>query len=303
MTKSDLPKWLNYNHLYYFWIVLSEGSFTGASQRLHVSQSSISQQVKELELRLGVRLFERAKRQTPRLTEEGKVVAEYAKGIFESAQEMLDYFDRGQIERPHHLRVGCLSGLSRNFQYRFLEPALSEPGFQFDVVTGDHAKLMDLMAKFELDVILSTSPGFMDLKAEVYAHLLSTSPFCVATSARRNRLQFKPQLFRDHKIVIPSSSSDSRAEIDAFFDSIGVTPQVLGEVDDIALLRLFATRTSHLVFIPKIGIQNEIEAGEVKVLHIFRSIEQRYYALTRQKRFSNPTVARLISEFRGDARG
>lgn len=50
---------LNFNHLYYFHIVASEGSFASASEILGVTQPTISEQVKTLERALGEVLFER----------------------------------------------------------------------------------------------------------------------------------------------------------------------------------------------------------------------------------------------------
>ena len=50
---------LNYNHLYYFHLVANEGSLTAAAERLGVSLSTVSEQVRQLERSLGVALFER----------------------------------------------------------------------------------------------------------------------------------------------------------------------------------------------------------------------------------------------------
>ena len=46
-------EWLNYHHLRYFWVVAREGSLKKAAEKLHVSQPSISEQIKELEEALG----------------------------------------------------------------------------------------------------------------------------------------------------------------------------------------------------------------------------------------------------------
>ena len=43
-------EWLNYHHLRYFWTVATEGSLARAAEKLHVSQPSISEQIRELEI-------------------------------------------------------------------------------------------------------------------------------------------------------------------------------------------------------------------------------------------------------------
>ena len=59
--KSSLPvmDWLNYHHLLYFWTVAKEGGLRQAAEKLHVSQPSISTQIRRLEETLGVKLFSR----------------------------------------------------------------------------------------------------------------------------------------------------------------------------------------------------------------------------------------------------
>ncbi|MEE1980082.1 LysR family transcriptional regulator [Shewanella xiamenensis] len=50
---------LNFHHLHYFWTVAKEGHLTRASQRLNISQSALSSQIRQLEEQLGHDLFHR----------------------------------------------------------------------------------------------------------------------------------------------------------------------------------------------------------------------------------------------------
>ena len=61
---------LNYHHLRYFWAIAQEGNLTRAAERLHLSQSALSVQLRKLEDQLGHALFERENRRLV-LTEVG----------------------------------------------------------------------------------------------------------------------------------------------------------------------------------------------------------------------------------------
>ena len=79
---------LNFHHLRYFWVVAHRRNLTRAAEALHVSPSALSIQLRQLEERLGHRLFERRNRQLV-LTEAGRVVLTHADAIFRTGQELL----------------------------------------------------------------------------------------------------------------------------------------------------------------------------------------------------------------------
>ncbi|MEQ8890040.1 MAG: LysR family transcriptional regulator, partial [Sandaracinaceae bacterium] len=81
--------WLNYHHLFYFWMTVKEGTVTAAAKKLRLAQPTVSEQLKSLEESLGEQLFRRAGRRLE-LTEVGQVVFRYADEIFALGREMQD---------------------------------------------------------------------------------------------------------------------------------------------------------------------------------------------------------------------
>ena len=114
---------LNYHHLRYFWAVAHEGNLTRAAERLYVSQSAVSVQIKQLERDLGHDLFERQGRRLV-LTEAGSIALDYANSVFDLGDELL--LTLGSEEGTAHrvLHVGAAATLSRNLQIQFLQPLL-----------------------------------------------------------------------------------------------------------------------------------------------------------------------------------
>lgn len=80
---------LNYHHLYYFYVIAKEGSIAKACGRLLLAQPTLSAQLKQFEKNIGRPLFERRPRKLT-LTEEGRIVLDYAESIFELGEEMRD---------------------------------------------------------------------------------------------------------------------------------------------------------------------------------------------------------------------
>ena len=66
---------INFKHLRYFWAVAKEGNLTRAAGQLHVSQSALSEQIKQLEIELGQPLFHRTGRTLTLTLGAGKATA------------------------------------------------------------------------------------------------------------------------------------------------------------------------------------------------------------------------------------
>ena len=78
---------LNYHHLRYFRAIATEGTLTRAAERLNISQSAMSIQLRSLEESIGQSLFHRRNKALI-LTEAGRIALEYAESIFRAGDEM-----------------------------------------------------------------------------------------------------------------------------------------------------------------------------------------------------------------------
>src|SRR6187401_573360 len=119
-------KWLNYNHLHYFWVVAREGSIARAAEELMVSQPTISIQIKELETAVKQRLFDRVGRGL-QLTEAGRIAFNYANEIFSLGQEMTNALEHQPAGRALKLSVGILDVIPKIVVRQLLDPALHLP--------------------------------------------------------------------------------------------------------------------------------------------------------------------------------
>ena len=94
--------WLNDHHLLYFWVVAREGTIARACDQLHLTQPSISKQLRQLERSVGEKLFQRAGRNLV-LTETGQMVFRYADEIFSLGRELSEALQgkpaRGRLRR------------------------------------------------------------------------------------------------------------------------------------------------------------------------------------------------------------
>lgn len=291
---------LNHHHLYIFWTLARQGTFTKAAETLRIAQSAVTSQVQSLEKTLGMELIDRSNRRKPTLTDGGKRVLEFADMIFEASTELLEWAKQGELRDTQILRIGALSGLSRNLQYEFLKPILSNPKVKFEVTTGDQAKLVRLLREHALDMILSThNVQSEDVNRSFHTHVLTRSPLVFVTHSKDTRRNMAlREMLLSRPLYVPGANFEARPELEAFLERMKCKHQIAGEIDDIALLRIFALRSGGVVVLPQLGVQNDIDDGSVLVLGGAGKIEQRFYAITRQRQYPSKIIESLISSIR-----
>lgn len=288
---------LNYHHLRYFHAIVREGTLTRAAERLHVSQSALSIQLKKLEESLGCALFDR-QHKTLTLTEEGKMVLDYAETIFRTGDEMLATLQNKNKRYRDVLRVGAVSTLSKNFQLKFLKRALDD---QFLEVVIHSASLRVLIAQLKahmIDLVLSNNPVMRDHESKIHCQLIAEQPVSlVAPPSFKKRRKFKfPQDLCDVPMVLPSLESNIRAGFDLIMEREGIRPLIAAEVDAMAMLRLIARETEAITLVPPVVVQDELKNGRLVELYQIPEIRENFYAITASRRYPNPYLEKLLIE-------
>src|SRR4051795_13348691 len=275
-------KWLNYNHLYYFWIVAREGSIARAAEELMVSQPTISIQIKELETALKQRLFDRVGRGL-QLTEAGRIALNYANEIFSLGQEMTNALEHQPAGRTLKLSVGILDVIPKIVVRQILDPALHLPQPVRLICREDKADrlLADLAAR-RTDMVLSDAPIGTAVQVQGFNHLLGESGvsfFASGELAKRLKRGF-PKSLNGAPVLLPTDHTQVRRSLNAWFDSKRIHPIVAGEFDDSALLFWFG-RTGAGVFPAPTVIGAEItrEFG-VRLVGKTEDIRERFYAIS-----------------------
>ena len=108
---------INLNLLKYFYEVVNIGNITKASEKLLVSQPAITKAIKELESELNATLLERNKKGVIP-TEEGKILYEHAKKMFEDLNQTINIIENNNI-KSGHLYIGATT---TNFVYFLMNP-------------------------------------------------------------------------------------------------------------------------------------------------------------------------------------
>lgn len=292
--------WLNYHHLLYFWTVARTGSIANASKELHLSQPTISTQLKTLEAALGQQLFQRSGRRLV-MTDVGRMAFRYADDIFRLGRELQEAVSRGPMNQQVRLAVGVADVVPKLVAQGLLEPAFeAAPELQLEVHEGHVSRLLAKLALHELDVVISDAPAPPDVKVKVFNHQLGdsgTTFFARANLAAPLKKNF-PASLDGAPMLLPLEGSSSRLALDLWFEKKGVRPKLIGEFDDSALMKVFGF-TGRGVFAAPEAIEEEV-ARQFQVQPIGRTddIKQAYYAISVERRLRHPAVVAIAESGR-----
>ncbi len=294
---------LNYHHLHYFWAVAKEGNLTRAALQLHVSQSALSTQIKQLEDQLGQPLFARQGR-VLQLTEAGRVALTYADTIFETGNELTALLRDGQRLARQVLRIGGVATLSRNFQENFVKPLLKRDDVELVLQSGGLDELLTRLAVHNLDLVLSNRKVNADSHHPWRCRRIARQPVSLVGKPRAKGKAFRfPQELAEQPLLLPGRDSDIRAGFDVLCEQLGLHYQVRAEVDDMAMLRLLARDSGNVALLPTVVVQDELRSGKLQEYCVVPQLHENFYAITVQRHFEPPLLKTLLRRSEAEVLG
>lgn len=138
--------------------VAETGNISAAAKNLYISQSAVSQSIKQLETALQARLFARSPRGVT-LTGEGQMLYQYVRnalGLLATGED--------KLSQAQQLLLGTLTiGASDTVTGQFLTPYLDEfhhqhPGIRLKIVSGRSAKVVSMLRSGAVDIAFASSP-------------------------------------------------------------------------------------------------------------------------------------------------
>lgn len=294
-------EWLNYHHLLYFWTVARTGSVTAAADELSLTQPTISGQIRALEEALGNKLFVRVGRNLT-LTEFGQTIFRYADEIFMVGRELLDVVKGRPVGQPTRINVGVADVMPKLIAYRLLAPALAlDPPVAIICREGKPDRLIADLSIHALDLVLSDAPIPPTVNVRAFNHHLGDCGitfFAKKTIARSLRGRF-PAMLDGAPMLVPTSNTSMRRDLDQWFAKVGVHPRLVSEFEDSALLKVFG-EAGVGVFAAPSAIEAEVATQyRVERLGATDEVKERFYAISVERKLRHPAVVAISETARG----
>jgi len=290
----------SYRHLYYFWVVAKEGGIARGAERLGMAVQTVSTQVRELERTLGHALLQPAGRRLV-LTEAGIAAMHQADQIFQLGERLPDIVrDAAAGARAVRLAVGVSQWLPKLVVRSLMQPVMAEPALRLICQEGDFDELIAELALHRLDVLLTDRPPPANANIKVYSHLLGASRlawYAPRAWQAAGRKHF-PGSLEKVPVLLPSKRGAVRPLVDRWFERQAIHPRIVGEFDDSALLKTFASDGMG-VFPAAEQVEGELIAHyDVKPIGYCDDVEERFFAIGTERKVTHPLVKLLLPDTR-----
>ena len=287
----------NYRHLYYFWVVAKEGGMSKAAERLNIATQTISAQVHELEKSLGYLLFKPAGRGII-LTDSGLLALEIADQIFSIGEKLPEALKDAAKSPKIKIIVGISDSLPKFVARQLLAPVLKHKDVQLIAHEGEFDKLLADLVLHRVDIILADRPASNNKNINVYSEELAKTSiawFSPKQFLKKAQNDF-PGCLRELPILLPTSHSIVRLLMDQWFSKLDITPNIIGEFQDSALLKTFAASGMGVFPAGKLIEKDLKETYGIELIGHCNDIYEYFYAIRSEKKIQHPLVQAIIEQ-------
>ncbi|MBU9176819.1 LysR family transcriptional regulator [Burkholderia gladioli] len=288
---------LNFRHLYYYWVVVKEGGFARAAERLDMAVQTISAQVRELERALGHPLLKAVGRGVT-MTEAGQAAFARADEMFRIGAHIADDVRAAASGELARLAVGLTDGVSKLAAHAVLEPALDTPSLRLRCHEGELDDLLAELALHRLDLVLASQPAPPHPTLRLTSERLVASavdwygPASLVTRAARERF---PDCLASLPVLLPTAHSPLRAQLERSFEASGIRPRIAGEFEDSALLAVFGARGLGVFPLSEAGAGDAAMLRGLRRLGRADGVVDEIYAIRSRRGEHHPLVERVMA--------
>ncbi|WP_322012798.1 LysR substrate-binding domain-containing protein [Paraburkholderia sp. J12] len=258
---------MNFTHLLAFYEVARAGSVSAGAERLHVSQPAVTREIRELEDRVGLILFDRLPRGVA-LTEAGKTLFEYADRIFSLADGAENQLKELAGLGAGHMKIGASATLGVYFVPDMIARFNSTyPRVAIDLTVTNTERVETGLRD------LTFSLGFVEGPFDdtvLHAHPIGSDEIAVvaATGHPRANQRLRAGDLVDQVVIMREPGSGTRAIVEQAYARAGLQIEPLMSVSDTEAIKRMLLAQHALAYVSLLSVRNEIRRGELTIIEV-----------------------------------
>ncbi|OPY90685.1 MAG: HTH-type transcriptional activator CmpR [Syntrophaceae bacterium PtaU1.Bin231] len=285
---------VNLQQLWTFYNVAQHGGFSAAAARLHLTQPSVSTQIRLLEENYGIRLFERFGRRIE-LTEAGRALFSYAERIFHLTQQADSAIEDLKNTKTGRIRISAISTLAAYYLPHIIAVfRRRHPGIEIHLDSGYTEDVVESILAFRCDIgLVGTTVSHENV---VVTPLWEEELVIIAGPshplARRETVSFED--LRDEPLVVSEPGSGTRDITDDLFRRKGARPRIVMELGENEAIKTAVAGNLGLSLLSSTVVGREIASGSIRAVRLEgERIARKFYLIHHKDKY----WSRIIQTF------
>lgn len=284
-------------------------NFSDAARALNVAQSTLSQQVKQLEDELGIQLFER-RSHTISLTEAGSELLPYARRTVYDADTCIARINDLTNLTAGTLNIGVTYSFSPILTETLIEFTKEHPNIKLNIFYKPMAELMDMLQSRAVDFVLAFRPTVRI--EDIESHVLFDNHLAVIVRdghplAQKERLKIADLC--KYNLALPSKGLQARNSFDHCLSTFGNILDIRIELNEVNILLELIKHSNMVTVLAEATVYNQsgikaipldVTSNEMEgCVHMLKNCYRKHSALRfiHMLRESNAVKARVHGWF------
>lgn len=241
----------------YFLKVAELLNFSEASKALFITQSTLSQQIRQLENEFDTILFERNSHEVS-LTEAGQQFMRYARKVIIDVDDCTQKMDDLKNMLTGELNIGVTFTFSPLLTETVLEFMKLYPHVRLNVFYKTMSELMDMLQRREVDFVLAFKPT--DRNDKIESHVLFNNHLSVVVSERHSLAKRKSLTLDDlapYDAAMPARGLQARNSFDDMIHSENSKLKIRVELNDVSILLKLIKQSKLVTILAEATIHDE----------------------------------------------
>lgn len=286
---------MNTRQLEYILAIAEEKNILRASEKLFISQSTLSQTLINLEKELGTPLFIRNQRELA-ITEAGQYYIEAARDIMHIKEQAYDRIRSISVTGKERYRVGISS---QEGMERFLTASglfqKKYPGVELYATDESTKNLLKKLNMGQLALIITSLDSLQKItlpykvlnREEILLLVPRTLPYKIWGENRR----LKWELLKNEHFILSKQNSTMRSITDNIFKQLGVNPDIVCELDNTSATIHMVAEGTGLAFLPS-GLK--VENEQIRYVSLTPKVYRYQVVIYQEEMSQNPKMTDFI---------
>ncbi len=269
-----------------FLAIIKEESFTRASRKLKLGQSTISHQVGSLEDLLGVKLIERTSKEFS-ITKEGLIFKEFCEKLFDDIEKLKDDFSSAEPSVVTRISASTIPST-------YILPAIvagikkKRPNYYYDIATDNSREVIEMVKDGAAEIGIA---GKMIKHPSLeYSHVFSDEIVLIGSDKSPAQLNISEII--KYPFITREAGSGTRTAYEKMLLNFDIKPSHLNVVFNCSSsesVKESVIAGLGVAFISKLAIENELKLKKMKIVKVkgFKLIRNFYAVRQKKKRLSS----------------